>query len=216
METQNKHNSVTLFVKVAAKAESQDKAKSALLDDVHGAWTESGNLKMELYEANNQPNSFYLFERWQDQASLENHFKQPYTTAAFDLQANDLTDPIEMNYLVDLWPLKEDLKKQEHRALTTLIVPFEVSPGNGEKLVELFEKFVPIVRQERGNVEFHFHKVIGDDNLFVLYERWEKQEDLDHHNTQQTTIELVNKVGSLLKGTVLDSILFATDISKEH
>jgi len=213
METQTNQNIVTLFVKVAAKAASKDKAKLALLDDVHGAWTETGNLKMELYQANNQQNSFYLFERWKDQSSLENHFKQPYTIGAFDLQENDLTDPIQMNYLVDLWPLKENLSKQNHKALTTLIVPFEVQPGNGDKLIELFEKFVPLVRQEPGNVEFHFHKVTGNDNQFVLYERWENQSYLDNHNKQETTARLVSNVGPLIAGTVLESILFANDIS---
>lgn len=213
METNSKNAAaVTLFVKVTAKAESNQKAKDALLADVNGARTETGNYKMELYEAQGKPDTFYLFERWKDQSALEEHFKQPYTAGAFDLQKSDLTAPIEMNYLTDLWPLK-NLEKESHEALTTLIVPFEVKPGKGPELVALFKEFVPIVRQEQGNVEFHFYSVGGNDNLFILYERWKSQQYLDLHNQWKTTHELVKKVGPLLSGTVMESILFVKDIS---
>ncbi|MFB9076153.1 putative quinol monooxygenase [Flavobacterium procerum] len=211
----NNTDTVTLFVKLFVKSESNAKARQALLADVHGAWSEEGNYKMELYDAAEKPNVLYLFERWKNQAALENHFKQPYTVGAFDLQKADLVKPIEMNYLTDLWPLvNETLKKEEHRALTTLIVPFEVKPGNGPQIIELFEKFVPLVRQEQGNVEFSFHSVKGSDNLFVLYERWENQQNLEAHNKLETTGELVDSVGKLINGTVLGSVLFVTDISK--
>lgn len=216
METDNSNrNEVILFVKVSSKTESISKAKDALLSDVYGARTEAGNFKMELYSADSHPDNFYLFERWKDQASLEEHFKHPYTADAFALQNNDLTEPIQMNYLKDLWPLNDKRVKEIHRPLTTLIVPFETKPEKGEALVALFEKFVPLVRQEPGNVEFHFHKVTGNENLFVLYERWETQKDLDQHNKQQTTVDLVGNVEPLLEGTVLDSILFAKDISQK-
>ena len=95
-------DAVTLFVKVAAKPQSSQKAKEALLADVNGARTEAGNYKMELYEADGKSDTFYLFERWQDKAALEEHFKQPYTAGAFDLQKDDLTKPIAMHYSM-LW-----------------------------------------------------------------------------------------------------------------
>ncbi|TRW27562.1 hypothetical protein FMM05_02670 [Flavobacterium zepuense] len=214
MTTHNQNlNAVTLFVKVAAKPQSNQKAKEALLADVNGARTEAGNYKMELYKAEGKPDAFYLFERWQDQAALEEHFKQPYTTGAFDLQKADLNEPITMNYLTDLWPLAEGLKKQDHKPLTTLIVTFEVKPGNGDALVALFKEFVPLVRQEPGNVEFHFHSVKGNDNLFVLYERWETQQDLDAHNQLASTARLVQNVSQLVTAPVTDFILFTKDIS---
>jgi len=193
---------------------SIEKAKAALLADVHGAWNENGNYKMELYQANDTAEIFYLFERWESQALLEEHFQQPYTKGAFDLQKDDLTGPIEMNYLVDILPVADSLKKQEHTALTTLIVPFETQEGKGEQLVRLFESFVPLVRQEAGNVAFHFHKVQGSETRFVLYERWLSQHHLDMHNQLPATIELVQQVQSLLKGTLQEAILFAKDISR--
>lgn len=204
---------VILFARVAAKQESQNRAKSALLADVHGARTEPGNLKMELYQADNIANDFYLFERWRSQSDLEQHFTKPYTQGAFDLQKADVHTPIEMNYLEELWPLKDGFTKEVHRPLTTLIVPFEVAPGAADEFVKYFKHFVPIVRKEAGNIEFRFHRVIGNPQRFVLYERWERQEDLDAHNRQQTTLDLIRDITPLLTKPVMDFVLFAQDIS---
>lgn len=204
---------VILFVRVAAKQESQNKAKSALLADVFGARTEQGNFKMELYQADNVVNDFYLFERWQSQSDLEQHFAKPYTQGAFELQKADVYAPIEMNYLEELWPLKNGFQKDVHRPLTTLIVPFEVVPGAADEFVKHFSDFVPVVRKEAGNIEFHFHRVIGLNHRFVLYERWERQEDLDAHNRQQTTLDFIKDITPLLTKPVMDFVLFARDIS---
>lgn len=204
---------VTLFVKVAAKPGSQQKAKEALLVDVNGARTEAGNFKMELYRASNDPDSFYLFERWQDRGALEDHFKQPYTQGAFDLQVNHLTAPIKMNYLEELWPVSRPYEKEIHRPLTTLIVPFETRPECGEEFIAHFQKFVPLVREEPGNVEFHFYRVVGSDTRFVLYERWEAQEYLDEHNRRPRTAAFVADISPLLTRAVVDFVLFAKDIS---
>lgn len=212
-QTKPEQADIILFVKVAAKPSSVSTAHEALLADVYGARTEAGNFKMELYQADGEPNNFYLFERWQNKVELENHFKQPYTQGAFNLQKADLIAPIEMNYLTDLWPTEQNVEKQFHRPLTTLIVPFDTKPGEQEVFIRLFESFVPLVRKETGNVEFHLHRVKGSDTRFVLYERWESQHDLDAHNQLLTTNELVTAVAPLLTKPVGEFVLFAKDIS---
>lgn len=204
---------VILFVKVAAKPASQQKAKEALLADVNGARTEAGNLKMELYKADDDPDNFYLFERWQSQKALDNHFKQTYTQGAFELQKADVAMPIEMNYLEELWPLPTKFQKEEHRSLTTLIVPFEIKPECSDAFIAYFKEFVPQVRKESGNVEFHFHRVIKSDTRFVLYERWESLQDLDAHNRLPSTTTLIVNIRPLLTRAVADYVLFAKDIS---
>ncbi|RZJ86390.1 MAG: hypothetical protein EOO20_18395 [Chryseobacterium sp.] len=217
METLNHDQKkiITLFVKVAAKPASAEIAKKALLDDVHGAWTEPGNFKMELYSALGQPENYYLFERWESQEALEAHFAQPYTAGAFALQDGHLKEDIQMNYLTDLLPRPQDLKSDDSRkAHTTLIVPFEVKAGYGNEFAELFKAFVPSVRDEPGNVDFNFHRVDGQENKFVLYERWRSQEFLDQHNQLQATSDFVAKVGPMLTAPVYDFVLFSKDISE--
>jgi len=211
--TQKDQGTVILFVKVAAKPGSIEKASKALLADVYGARTEAGNYKMELYQSKETPGNFYLIERWKDRSALEAHFNQPYTAAAFELQQADLVAPIEMNYLTDLWPTPQIVQKRDHEPLTTLIVPFEVKPGNGQALIRFFEDFVPAVRKEPGNVEFHFHSVAGSETKFVLYERWERPEDLEAHNSLPSTAALVASITPLLTQPVADFILFTTNVS---
>jgi len=202
---------VTLFVKVAAKPGSADTAREALNADVNGARTESGNYKMELYQVEGDTDNFYLIERWQNQAQLEYHFSQPYTAGAFALQKNDLNEPIQMNYLTDLWPTAQNLQKETHRPLTTLIVPFEIKPGSADAFISLWQQFVPAVRNEPGNVDFHFHRVNGSETTFVLYERWENQSDLDAHNQLATTAEMIDAITPLLSKPVMEFILFVKD-----
>lgn len=217
MQSKDQNNTegaeVVLFVKVSAKPASVEKARQALLDDVNGARTEDGNIRMELYQADGQPDNFYLFERWKNRPALEHHFAQPYTAGAFELQKQDLTAPIEMNYLTELWPDESSSSREPHRQLTTLIVPFETKPGCAGQFMSLFESFVPLVRQEAGNINFHLLKVNDSENRFVLYERWENQQSLDNHNQLTSTSELVAAVTLLVTKPVFDFILFARDIS---
>jgi len=204
---------ITLLVKVSAKPGSVAKAREALFADVRGARTESGNYKMEIYQADGDTDSFHLIERWQNQAQLEYHFVQPYTAGAFALQQNDLTEPIQMIYLTDLWPTAQNLQKVHHRPLTTLIVPFEVKPGKADAaFIDLWEPFVAAVRNEPGNVDFHFHRVKDSDTSFVLYERWESQSDLDAHNQLASTAAMIEAITPLLTKPVIEFVLFVKDI----
>ena len=215
MEQINNNSQIILFVRVPVKKESIEKAKLALQADVVGAWDEIGNTKMELYQANDINETFYIFERWDSVQSLQYHFQQPYTKAAFDLQQNDLTGSIEMNYLIDILPIEKQFNKEKHITLTTLIVPFETQGGKGEELVSLFASFVPLVRQEPGNIDFHFHKVVGSDTKFVLYERWTDKQSLEAHANLSSTITFVQQVQNLLTHSVQDAILVAADISNQ-
>ncbi|MET0299772.1 MAG: antibiotic biosynthesis monooxygenase [Flavitalea sp.] len=204
---------VNLFVRVITKNGHEPQGKKALMDDVIGARTEAGNLKMELYQSAISSSEFYLIERWSDGSQLDEHFKQPYTQGAFDLQKEDLREPIEMNYMQEHWQPAGILNKESHQSYKTLIVPFEVKEGCGESFIKEFEKFVPIVRKEEGNIEFHFFSVIGSNNRFVLYERWESHEHLEAHNKQSTTIDFVSRITPLLTKEVSAFILHVTDIS---
>lgn len=205
---------LTLLVKVAAKPGSSVKAKRALQEDVHGAWTEDGNYKMELYTDSKKSSDYYLYERWQNKEQLEAHFAKNYTKAAFDLAKGDLTSPIQMNYLTELWPDANQTVKETHQPYTTLIVRFQTRPGREQEIVQLFETFVPKVRNEPGNLDFHFHSVANSKNEFVLYERWKNQEALNAHNKLESTKEIVRRLENVLDGPIQKMILFVNDISR--
>jgi quinol monooxygenase YgiN/catechol 2,3-dioxygenase-like lactoylglutathione lyase family enzyme len=210
----SKDEVVTMLVKVAAKPSSIDKAKKALQEDVQGAWSEAGNYQMELYADKNKPADFYIYERWENREQLESHFRKDYTKSAFALATADLIAPIELNYLTELWPDTKQKIKQAHRPLVTLIVRFSVKPGKQSEMIRLFEPFVPAVRKEAGNIDFHFHTVAGNTTEFVLYERWENQAALDAHNKLASTQTILSKLKNVLHGPVQPMILFVNDTSK--
>ena len=211
----NNTGAVTLLVKVPAKAGSTQTAANALRQDVQGAWTENGNLKMEVYQVNNSPAVFYLYERWASRAALDEHFEKDYTKSAFALQANDLTGKIEMNYLRELWPDNRQQVKETHRPYTTLIVRFLVKQGRESDMVNKFKPFVQLVRNEKGNHDFHFHTVEGNPSEFVLYERWESQADLDRHNQLASTKAMVHSLGDVLDGPIGSMVNVVKDVSKK-
>ena len=205
---------VTLLVKVPAKTNSVAIATSALQKEVQGAWEEPGNFKMELYQHRKKPSDFYLYERWSSRTALERHFEEDYTRAAFALQESSLSGPIEMNFLNELWPDNRQLSKENHNPFTTLIVRFSVKKGREQDIVNLFERFVPVVRKEKGNLNFHFHSIEGSPSEFVLYERWARQGDLDMHNRLDTTKKLVDDLSHILDRPIQQMVLAVKDISK--
>ncbi len=204
---------VTLLVKVAAKPSSEAKAKKALQQDVQGAWSEAGNYKMELYNDRKLTADFYLVERWESRAMLEAHFNKEYTKAAFALANGDLRLPIEMNYLTELWPDERQRIKVVHHPRVTLIVRFITKGGQENRIVELFKSFVPLVRKEQGNMDFHFHTVEGNKSEFILYERWENQSALDAHNLLDSTKKIVSDLKEVLAAPIQTMIIQADDIS---
>ncbi len=205
---------VTLLVKVTAKPGSAAKVKNALQEDVQGAWTEEGNYKMELYGDKKSAIDLYLYERWQDRSQLEAHFAKEYTKAAFALANGALSAPIQMNYLTELWPDNRQTVKENHQPYTTLIVRFKVKPGKEKEITRLFGPFVAGVRQEPGNIDFHFHTVADSGQEFVLYERWENQAALDEHNKLPSTKKIVKQLERVLAGPIQNMIVFANDISR--
>ncbi|MBO9567071.1 MAG: antibiotic biosynthesis monooxygenase, partial [Niastella sp.] len=130
------------------------------------------------------------------------------------LANGDLTEPIQLNYLTELWPDNRQQIKETHQPLITLIVRFRVKPGKEAAMIKSFEPFVPRVRKEAGNVDFHFHTVNDHKNEFVLYERWENQAALDAHNALASTKTMVSQLGNILEGPIQNMIVFANDISK--
>ncbi|UQX04761.1 putative quinol monooxygenase [Streptomyces sp. RerS4] len=54
-------------------------------------------------------------------------------------------------------------------------------PERAEELKQLLLSFVEPTRQESGCLEYHFHEDRKDPDVFVFYEVWRSQADLDAH-----------------------------------
>ncbi len=213
----NKDMTVTMLVTFNVKSEYSEQYKEALLEDLKNARKEAGNISMELYRHKDKENVFYFFERWVNQVALDEHFEKPYTKNILELNKVALVSPMEIDYLEDIAPLPKAELKTPSSADTPvdLIVVFEVKDGLQEKFVRQFEKSVTKSRTEAGNILFHFHKVRGSNNKFVLYERWRNQAALDLHFEKPYTKELFEVFKTTLVKPVEDSLNFLVEIGYE-
>ncbi|MCZ6773861.1 MAG: putative quinol monooxygenase [Proteobacteria bacterium] len=65
--------------------------------------------------------------------------------------------------------------------MVTLIAFLHAKPERVADLEKIMHAFVEPTRKEAGCVEYHLHRSNDDPNLFVFYENWRSQEDLDKH-----------------------------------
>jgi quinol monooxygenase YgiN len=206
---------IVMLVTFKVKSEMRSTFKQALLDDVSNARQESGCISMVLFEAKDDPGILFLFERWQNQSALDNHFAQPYTKAVLGLAEMALTSPMQILYVEDLVPLPvKDLQSSNvNPEGVDLIVLFEVKEGMDERFKEQFLNSVRHSRPELGCEAFHIHAVRGDDSKFVLYERWRNQEAFNFHLAQPYTQELFDSFGSTLVKPVEDGLIYIRELT---
>lgn len=55
-------------------------------------------------------------------------------------------------------------------------------PGKGREQIAAYEKLAPIVRAEPGCLQYDLHAVVGDEDRFILIERWASTEALAAHD----------------------------------
>ena len=63
-----------------------------------------------------------------------------------------------------------------------LVINIEAQPGLGALQVNAFTELAPIVRAEKGCVQYDLHQVEGNPDKFVLLELWSSPEALAAHD----------------------------------
>lgn len=181
-----------MFITVKAKEGYKQKMKQALTKDVEGAQQEKGNVLMELYEDRNIPNTFYLYEKWENRQSLWEHFRLPHTQQAFKA-GEKYGVGVEFLYLKALLPIPEKEIKSPNAVDETvnLFIEFTVKENFKKKFLEKMFKSIKNSRQEQGNIAFQLYEVRNHSSKFVLRERWRNQEVLDTHLQKNYTKELL-------------------------
>jgi len=71
----------------------------------------------------------------------------------------------------------------------TLLILIEVKPNHRQEQIDAFEKLAPIVRQEVGCLQYELKEVMGNENEFVLLERWASEDDLLVHDVTAHMVE---------------------------
>lgn len=64
----------------------------------------------------------------------------------------------------------------------SLVILIETKPGCAHEQIQAFKKLQPLVLAEKGCLQYELHSVTGEENKFLLLEKWASQEDLSAHD----------------------------------
>lgn len=87
--------SLFVFAKITPKLEYLSEARNAILGIIEQTRLESGCRQFVLHEGK-EDDCLYLYEEWDDQATLAKHYDQPYTKAVFESYEQWLAVPVEV------------------------------------------------------------------------------------------------------------------------
>lgn len=88
-------NSLFLFAKISPKDENFKEAKNAILNILQQTREEPGCRQFELHE-NAEERSLFLYEEWETESALEEHYQKPYTLQVFENYKQWLAAPVEI------------------------------------------------------------------------------------------------------------------------
>ena len=71
----------------------------------------------------------------------------------------------------------------------SLLVFIEVKKGHRQQQIDAYNNLAPIVRNEKGCLQYDLKEVQDKENEFVLIERWASEEDLSAHDMTPHMIE---------------------------
>lgn len=92
-------DTILLFAQITPKPECYDKAKAALLGILKKTRNEVGCYQFELTEGELEK-SLFLYEEWENQAALDQHYAQAYVISVFQSYEQWLASPVEITRLL--------------------------------------------------------------------------------------------------------------------
>ena len=71
-----------------------------------------------------------------------------------------------------------------------IIADFKVKEDSAEKFMEL--------AKEEGNISYHLHENIKDNNQFTFVEEWKDKDAIESHNNSEHFTRIIPEIGALL------------------
>ena len=91
-------DSLLIFAQIKPKPEHYDDAKTAIIGILAQTREEPGCHQFQLNEGL-EDDCLYLYEEWQSQAALDDHYAQPYIVSVFDSYESWLAQPVNITKL---------------------------------------------------------------------------------------------------------------------
>jgi len=189
------------IIKFTVKSDYKDAFQAALLEAKKGTQQETGNVEVKQFVDNNNPNVFFEYMRWEDQAAIEHHQTQDYVTNIMNLAQDALECPPTILNLGETKPAPVPLKKANPEDDVFIIFfIFKFKDGMRQKLLDRFEDHIENTRKEKGNLLFDLFTVNGDENTLAVYEHWRKESDVWDIHFKQPYAEIT---GALMHEAVI-------------
>jgi quinol monooxygenase YgiN len=64
----------------------------------------------------------------------------------------------------------------------SLVILIETKSGCAHEQIQAFKELQPLVLAEKGCLQYELHRVTGEENKFLLIEKWASTEDLNAHD----------------------------------
>jgi quinol monooxygenase YgiN len=104
---QRSSQEVKMIVRFQVKPALIEAFKQRFIRHVESSRKEPGCVTFNLYQSKKNPQIYWLYEIWKDQAALDFHFAQDYTKDTFVFLKESLEVPVEegLYYLTEIAPL---------------------------------------------------------------------------------------------------------------
>jgi quinol monooxygenase YgiN len=96
----------------------------------------------------------------------------------------------------------------------TLVATLTAKPQCTEELGQGLAALVAPTRQEEGSIDYHVHRDNNDPNVWLIYENWRSQADLDLHFEQPYTKAMLGRFPQLLARDM--ELRFLSMVSPRH
>lgn len=178
IKNQNNTNMIQVIGQFLAKPEHRDELKNALKEVVKGSLKEPGCLGIRLFEDKNNPNLFFGYEQFTDEAAVAHHRTQPYELKLIEIAEHALAAPPKA-YVKETAIKGLVYRKSASVANSKELIViglFEMEQEQKNKAIAQYEKQIPNVRSQSGCISFNAYTVLGAPNQLAVIEEWQTQE----------------------------------------
>ncbi len=173
-QSSNNDKIFNLLVKFTVKPEAVKEFKQASIKSLIESRKEAGNIEMKFYSDDNKDNVFYVYSRWDNAASYDHHKILPHSQNIKKVAMASLLAPPEIMSLGlnNTTPVRGTKQVNPEDKEKTLFFIFKAKDGYRNQIIKRFETHVKNSRTEEGNIFFEFYTIDGEENTFVVYEKW--------------------------------------------
>ncbi|MCH4143830.1 putative quinol monooxygenase [Acetobacter peroxydans] len=133
-----------------------------------------GNQTFGVFMDTESPATLYLFESWDSLPDLADFMKTDAQQTLASLEQSTLSSQALSLHLSDVsdTPAYDNPALESTEDAQTLMIRFQVRPGERAAFMSAFHDVIPVVRADRNTEAYDLFRVAGRPDNFVLMGRW--------------------------------------------